>query len=221
MGGNHYIPQSHDGFHRFAGVFYDRLSEKLGSFKLDESVLKPLTAAKGKYELAYDRAANPDGASRADRLERDEREADYRQAIREVVNAWIRYNPNVGDYDKKYLGLTIADKTPTPAVIPATHPVIKVDFSEPSRHTLHISDEDKSGRAKPEGVKECEIWYKIAAEEPAHYDDLHYAGSASKATFLLTFDVPERGKKVWYNARWVNTRGAKGPWGEFENAFIA
>jgi hypothetical protein len=194
---------------------------KLNSFQIAESDVKDLTAAKSKYDLAEERAANPDLASRADRLERDEREAEYKQEIRRVVNEHIRFNSRVSDYDKQALMLTVPDGTHTPAPVPVTHPVIKIDFSEPMRHTLHIADEEKDGKAKPAGVKECEIWYKVADEEPAQLDDLHYAGSSSKATFLVHFDVPQRGKKVWYNARWVNTRGEKGPWGEFENAFVA
>jgi hypothetical protein len=216
-----YLPTTHARFFEWQSDFYDRLSEKMNSFQIDESKLKPLTAVKSKYELAHQRASNPDLASRADRLERDEREVEYKAEIRLFVNENIRYNSRVTDYDKQALMLVVPDRSPTPAAVPATHPVIKVDFSEPSRHTLHIMDESKNGKAKPAGIKECEIWYKIADEEPARYDDLHYAGSASKPVFLLTFDVPERGKKVWYNARWVNTRGEKGPWGEFENAFIA
>jgi hypothetical protein len=216
-----YIPEAHDKFFRWQGDFYNRVTEKLSSFKIEESKLKDVTAAKSKYELAFQRASNPDSANRADRVERDERAAAYKAAIRQFVNENIRYNSNISDYDKQYLGLTIADTKPTPAPVPVTHPVIKVDFSEPRRHTLHIHDEDKSGRAKPEGVKEAEIWYKIADSEPANQSEMQYAGSTSKNTFLIEFDIPERGKKVWYNASWVNTRGAKGPWGEFENAFIA
>ncbi len=220
MGTPDYIPRTHDEFYAWQANFFNRSNEKLNSFKIEPEKLKDVTARKSKFELAYLRASNPDGANRADRVERDEREAEYKAAIRAFVNENIRFNSNVSDYDRQYLGLTVVDTKPTPAAVPVTHPVIKVDISEPGRHTLHIADENKSGKAKPAGVKECEIWYKIADEAPTHYDDLHYAGSASKATFLLSFDVPQRGKKVWYNARWVNTRGAKGPWGEFQNAFI-
>jgi hypothetical protein len=216
-----YIPQAHDTFFVWQSDFYSRREEKMSSFQINEEKLKPLTAAKSKYELAYKRASNPDAANRADRVERDEREAEYKAAIRLFVNENIRYNSRVGDYDRKYLMLTVPDTTSTPAPVPTTHPVLRIDFSEPSRHTVHILDEAKSSRRKPEGVKECEVWYRVADEEPTHFADLHYAGSTSNGKMLIEFDVPQRGKKVWYNARWINTRGEKGPWGEFENAFIA
>ncbi len=193
----------------------------MNSFKIEPEKLKDVTARKSKFELAYLRASNPDGANRADRVERDQREAEYKAAIRAFVNENIRFNSNVSDYDRQYLGLTVVDDVPTPAAVPTTRPVLFIDFSESRQHTLHISDEEKSGKAKPKGVKACEIWYKIGDEEPVDDSELSYAGSSSKSTFLVTFDLAQRGKKVYYNARWINTRGAKGPWGEFASAIIA
>ncbi|MDR1698949.1 MAG: hypothetical protein LBR75_03910 [Prevotellaceae bacterium] len=221
MGGVNYIPTAHDKFSVWQNVFYNRVTEKLSSFKIEESKLKDLTAAKSKYELAFQRASNPDSANRADRVERDEREADYKTAIRAFVNENIRYNSNISDYDRQYLGLTIADHTPTPAAVPHTHPVLRIDFSEPQQHTIHIRDEKLDSKQKPEGVKECEIWYKIASEQPTHDSELHYAGSATKSTFSIDFGAEEQGNKVWYKGRWVNTRGQHGTWSVYTSAIIA
>ncbi|MDR1678970.1 MAG: hypothetical protein LBR81_04250 [Prevotellaceae bacterium] len=215
-----YIPRSHGDFYVWQGDFHTRLSEKLSSFNIDEEKLKTLTETKSKYEQAFQQASSAGGANRADRLERDKCEAEYKSVIRGFVNGYLRFNSNVSDSDRRYLGLTVADNKPTPAAVPSTHPVLRIDFSESRQHTLHITDEAKTGKAKPAGVKECEIWYAIADEEPVNDSELRYAGSSSKANFLVTFDLSQRGKKVYYNARWVNTRGERGPWGEFENAII-
>lgn len=216
-----FIPTTHDGFFVWQDVFYNRVNEKLNSFKIDAAKLKPLTAAQSKYVLAFHRSENKEASNHADIVERNEREAEYKHEIRTFINAWIRYNPDISDYDKKYLGLVIADRKPTLTPVPVTRPVLKIDFSEPSRHTLHIHDENLKDKKHPAGVKECEIWYKIAAEQPLHYDELHYAGVSTKSTFLVEYDSADEGKKVWYNARWLNTRGEHGPWGKYENAVIA
>ncbi len=220
MGAN-FIPASHDGFFRWQNDFYNRVNEKLNSFKIDAAKLKDVTAAKSKYEQAYLRASNPESANRSDRVERNERAAQYKTAIRAFVNENIRFNSSVSDYDRNYLGLTVPDTKPTPAPVPVTHPVLKIDFSQPSRHTLHIIDEEKSGRQKPGGVQQCEVWYKITDEQPGHYSELQYAGIATKSTFLIEYDSADAGKKVWYNARWLNTRGQHGPWGIYTGAIIA
>ncbi len=53
-----FIPQANDAFFRWQGDFYDRVNEKLSSFKIDAAKLKDVTAAKSKYEQAYHRASN-------------------------------------------------------------------------------------------------------------------------------------------------------------------
>ncbi len=216
-----YIPRTHDSFYAWQNNFYNRVNEKLNSFKIDAAKIKEVTAAKSKYEQAYQRASNADSASRADRVERDKRESDYKTAIRAFVNENIRYNSSVGEYDRQYLGLTVPDTTPTAASVPATHPVLSIDFSQPQQHTVHIKDEKLDSKRKPEGVKECEIWYKISDEQPLRDSDLQYAGSATKSTFSLNFGAEEQGNRVWYKGRWVNTRGQQGTWSVYTSAIIA
>lgn len=214
-----YIPRTHDEFYVWQGNFYDRANEKLSSFKIDPDKFKPVTTAQSKYLQAFNRASNPDGANRADRVERDEREADYKTVIRQFVNESIRYNSNVSDYDKKYLQLTIPDTSPTPAAIPNSRPDLKIDSSEPQQHTIHIQDENLTSKMKPMGVAECEIWHKIS-ETPPEDEDLAYIGSAKKSYFLVRYTSSVSGERVYYKARWVNTRGEKGPWGRLESAVI-
>ncbi len=220
MGRADFIPQSHDAFFTWQSELYDRLMEKQGSFKIDEAKAKPLTAAKSNYDKAFGRAGNPDSANRADRVERNRCEKEYKAEIRKYINENIRYNSNVGDYDRQYLGLNIPDTTPTPVAIPATHPVLSIDFSQPLQHTVHIKDELLDSNRKPEGVRECEIWYAIAEEQPK-VSELLYVGSSSKSTFLVEFDSDDEGKKVWYRAKWINTRGQHGAWGVYTSARIA
>ncbi len=218
--GRDFIPQSHDAFYRWQGELYDRLMEKQGSFKIDEAKAKPLTAAKSNYDKSFGRAANPDSANRADRVERNRCEKEYKAEIRKYVNENIRFNSNVGEYDRQYLGLNILDTTPTPAAVPDTHPALSIDFSELRHHTIHIKDDKLNSRRKPAGVKECEIWYKISEEEPKT-EELQYAGTSSKSTFFMEFSSDDASKKVWYQARWINTRGQHGRWGALASARIA
>ncbi len=221
MGGQHYIPQAHDQFHTWQGNFYNYISEKQESFNINEADMQELTALKAEYKQAFKRASSLDTANRADRVERNRCEAEYKRVIRRIINENIRYNSAVSDYDRQYIGLNIPDTTPTAAHVPVTHPVLKIDFSQPSRHTLHIVDEEKSGKQKPDGVQQCEVWYRISEEKPEHYSELQYAGVVGKSTFLIEYDSSDEGKKVWYNARWLNTRGQHGPWGAYMSAVIA
>ncbi len=219
MGTPDYIPKAHDAFFVWQGNFYSRANEKLSSFKIDPEKFKPVTAAKSKYEQAFNRASNPEGANSSDRVERDERETEYKTVIRQFVNENIRFNSNVSDYDRTYLGLTVADGSQTPAPVPATHPVLKIDISQPQQHTILIQDEASSSKAKPAGVMQCEIWFKVSQEVPTE-DEMAYAGSSSKATFVVKYKDTQSGLRAYYKARWVNTRGEQGPWGAMVSAVI-
>ena len=216
-----YIPKPHDKFFVWQGDFYNRAQEKLNSFQIDAGKFQPVTAAKSKYELAFHRASNPEGANASDRVERDEREAEYKAVIRGFVNENIRFNSRVSDYDRKYLGLTIPDSKPTPSTVPATHPVIEVDFSETRVHTLHIRDEHGQSKAKPHGVRNCELWSKVGGDAPADDSELTLAGTASSGKLRLTYAIEQTGLRVYYQARWVSTRSEAGEFGEVVSAIIA
>ncbi len=216
-----FIPTTRDTFHTWQGNLFDRLMEKVGSFKLEAADMKDLEAAKSKYELAHKRASNPESANRADRVELRERTATYKAMIRQFNNSCLRFNSYVSDYDRQYLGLTVVDTNPTPAAVPVSQPALSIDFSAPLHHSILIKDNKLNSKRKPAGVKECEIWYTIAVDEPLLESDMQYAGVCGKSTFGMDFNLADRGKKVWYRARWINTRGQHGTWGVYASAIIA
>lgn len=221
MGGTHYIPRAHDTFFIWQSDFYTRVNEKLDSFNIDTAKLEELAKVKSSYELAFHQASNPDAANRADRLARNRCEEEYKTAIRHFVNENIRFNRYVSDSEKQYLGLKIADRTPTPVSIPVTHPVIEVDFSETRVHTLHLKDEALSGRAKPEGVRNAEVWVKTGGEQPLDDSEMSLAGTTSDGKLRLTYTQRQVGLRAYYQARWINTRSQAGAFGSIVSAIIA
>lgn len=216
-----YIPRAHNNFYVWQDKFYRRANEKLGSFAIDASKFKVLTTTQSKYLQDFGRASNSDEANRADRVERNEREAEYMSAIRDFVNENIRYNSRVSDYDKKYLGLVIPDETPTPVAIPETHPLIEVDFSETRVHTLRLKDERTKSTAKPAGVRDAEVWAKVGGESPESDKELTLVGTTSNGKLRLTYELEQLSEKVYYQARWVNTRSQPGEFGPVVMAVIA
>ncbi len=58
-----YVPEAQAKFFIWQGDFYDRVNEKLNSFKIDAAKLKDVTAAKSKYEQAFERASNTESAT--------------------------------------------------------------------------------------------------------------------------------------------------------------
>jgi hypothetical protein len=69
-------------------------------------------------------------------------------------------------------------------------------------------------------VHGAEILYEIRDEPPATAEDLRHSSFATKTRMVYTFTEAERGKKVYFAARWENTRGEKGPWSDVVSAII-
>jgi hypothetical protein len=84
--------------------------------------------------------------------------------------------------DRTTLNLPERSTTRTPAPVPTTKPIAKIDTSKRLEHTIHFKDEDGS-LAKPEGVRGCQIWVKIgaSAKDP---DELRYLATDTKTPRL-------------------------------------
>jgi hypothetical protein len=70
----------------------------------------------------------------------------------------------------------------------------------------------------------AEVWVKLVdADSPAPTDPaaLTFLTMTTKPSFRADFKPGEGGKTAVYMARWVNTRGEKGPWSEITTAPVA
>lgn len=151
-----------------------------------------------------------------------------RNAVVESLSASVRAlirtlqaNPQLTDEDRARLRLTIPDTTRTPAPVPTTHPVAQIDVSQPLRHTGEFRDEaTPSRRAKPAGVHGCEVRYQIGGAEPIDPEQMLTHGTFPRTPFVINFKAADAGKTVYYHLRWVNKRGASGPWSELISATI-
>jgi hypothetical protein len=107
-----------------------------------------------------------------------------------------------------------------PAPVPTSRPVAQVDTSQRLQHTISFVDsETPTSRAKPEGVRGCQIWYKVGSTvgDPR---ELTFAATDTRSPYVLTFDGADAGKMVYYWLRWENTRGEIGPWSDVISATI-
>ncbi|MDR2040848.1 MAG: hypothetical protein LBP98_00830, partial [Tannerella sp.] len=143
------------------------------------------------------------------------------KAVRNFVNAFLRYNENVTDEDRVNLGITVPDTTPTTPREPETMPVVTlIDSSVIMRLTLHYKDSMSMSRAKPHGVHGIEIRWAILDGAPVTTADLVNSEFGTRASHTFIFEENQRGKTVWFRLRWENNRGQKGPWSELYSAII-
>ena len=120
--------------------------------------------------------------------------------------------------DRNTLNIAERSTTRTPAPLPSTKPIAQVDTSKRLEHTISFTDEDGSV-AKPDGVRGCQIWYKIG--EPAtDPKELSYMATDTASPYNYQFAGEFAGKNVYYWLRWENTRGETGPWSDVVMATV-
>lgn len=124
----------------------------------------------------------------------------YADIPKSVLTTEDRNALNIGDRN--------APKTAAP--VPTSTPVAQVDTSNRLEHIISFADETGSA-AKPNGVRGCQIWYKIG--EPAiDPSELSYMATDTASPYTYRFNGSHAGKTVYYWLRWENTRGETGPW---------
>jgi len=141
-------------------------------------------------------------------------------------------NPQTSNAERAEMGITARDTSPLPEPLPAMPPLALVESGQ--RLTLQLrpgaaprSEPDESTparRARPAGVLGAEVWVKLVdADEPAPTNPaaLVFLTMTTKPTFRAEFKPGEGGKTAVYMARWINTRGEKGPWSEIATATVA
>ena len=67
-------------------------------------------------------------------------------------------------------------------------------------------------KAKPEGVKGCEIWFKIGGTEPISISEMTYLKTITKTPFVIDYDGTHGGQKVYFWIRWIDSKN-EGKWG--------
>ena len=154
---------------------------------------------------------------------KDDRRGDYDRLIREVVRR-VQAHVSVTDAQRAALGITVRDAEPTPAPAPTTRPVVVVDFSKRLRHTLRYADEaTPTRRARPRGTIGAEVWVKVSPPgdpPPSDPGQLRFLLLSTRAPAVTEFDGAGGGRTAHYMVRWLNTRGAAGPWSETASATI-
>ena len=133
----------------------------------------------------------------------------------------IQAKPAVTAESKQAIGITIADTTKTPVAVPTTAPVGRIEQPNRLEHNLHFADATTpTSKAKPAGVRGCQIWVKIGTTPPASVSELNDLATDTRTPYVAQFDAADAGKTDYYWLRWENTKGETGPWSAAVSATI-
>jgi hypothetical protein len=147
-----------------------------------------------------------------------------RENLEDLARATVRRlqtHPNIQDSDRLAFGINTRSTARTQAPAPSTRPVAQVDTGQRLRHTITFSDETTpNSRAKPDGIRGCEIWVKVGEAPPASPSELTFLALDTASPYVTDYDGTDAGKTAHYMLRWANTRGEQGPWSQTVSATI-
>jgi hypothetical protein len=87
---------------------------------------------------------------------------------------------------------------------------------------IHFADATTpTSKAKPAGVRGCQVWLKIGTTPPASVSELNDLATDTRTPSVAQFAAADAGKTADYWLRWENTKGETGPWSAAVSATIA
>ena len=219
-----YIPSPDGEFLTWYATFFTYADAHLPGLGLVAADLTAVESARDAWEAAYIDNQSKQATAQAARQLKDDLRVTLEKGIRALVRR-LQASPQVSDDERKALGITVRDTTPTihsAAVAAATRPVGMVSTAQRLRHEIRFFDEaTPTSRAKPDGVMGCEIWVKIGTTPPADSSECTFLALDTASPYTAEYPGADAGKTAYYMLRWVTTRGDKGPWSETVAATIA
>ena len=213
------IPRKDADFNVWQEIIAKEATAKTQAWLLDPTwISSALALARSKWIAAWAAYENPATRTPLITATKQETRAEYEKILMTLVGI-LRVNTRVTDDDRRAMGIHIRDTKPTPAPVPTTFPILAIDTSVARRLTIAFRDNASNSAAKPKGVHGAEIKWLIADERPT-VEQLTNSTFDTRTPYTLVFNDQERGKTVWICARWQNTRGEKGPWGDMESGIV-
>lgn len=217
-----YIPGDDAGFNTMQNGFFTYLNANLlplGLTPLDPDVVA-LGTAHTNWGTGYPAAISAQAAAVAANATKDAERAALEAVIRRLATR-LQASSIVTNAQRAALGLTVRDTTHTPVTAPTSKPVLQADTSQRLRITISFADEgDPTSKAKPAGVIGAEIWMKHGGPPPTDLSECTFLALDTKTPYTAEFDGSDANATAHFIARWVSTRGDKGPLSETVSATV-
>jgi hypothetical protein len=195
------------------------VSKGLSYFGITEEAFNHLKALADNFAEKLAIADEPDTRTKSAVQAKNDARAASEASTRQFINQFLAYNPVVTNADRDNMGLPIHKTKRDPAPVAEHPPYIAVEVYGP-RQVRFAFGESATSKAKPDGQRGIEVASVISDTKPAEMDDFTRSAFDTHTPLTLTFKESERGKTLWFAARWENTTGQKGPWSEIQSAII-
>ncbi len=153
---------------------------------------------------------------------RNEYQVIYTSALTLVFDTFLVNNPNLSAADKKAMGIhEYKGNGKTPLPDPTTVPIVEISQGAPLQHIVKFRNPATNRGGKPHGVGFLEVSYKVGDPAPEELSDANLHENIQISGQTITYLLSQRGKMVYFFARWGTRRGKYGPWTVMFTAIIA
>jgi hypothetical protein len=213
---NNLIPDSDAAFDAFQKNFITQISTNAALWGINPAMLAVLMGLQTAWDPAWLVASNKFNRTRTQIVAKDLARQLYVAQLRPFIRYSIYGNPLMTNTDRIACGVKPHDTVRTPVPVPDTMPLISIAYNAANQLKVRFKQQpDASGsslRGKPFGVSRCQIVY-IIGTMPISPEQCTGFQESGRSPITATIDtVALRGQRVWYYARWVNTRNEYGPW---------
>ena len=214
-----YIPRSDADFNTWLTTFISALNSRGTALGVSAAEIEALQTARESWETAFNEHNEAQVVAATCTQNKKQARAKL-EVLARATTRRLQTHPNIQDSDRLALGINTRSTTRTQAPAPSTHPIAQVDTGQRLRHTISFTDENTpNSRAKPDGIRGCEIWVKVGGDAPAS-SELTFLALATASPYVAEYDDADAGKTAHYRLRWANTRGEQGPWSQTVSATI-
>ncbi len=207
-----YIPTKDGDFAVWARNLVATVAADPSVYGLTAADVTELQSGESNFDSSFNGMVQQRDAARAATNIKATSRKSFEEMIRDYTRQ-IQANPKVTDSLKLDAGLPVHDNQPSPIPMPANPPAAIIETPNVLENLIRLSDSAfPHRRRRPTGVLGCEIVGVVSDTEPTSMKEFHSMGLATRMNHVVTFDVTDGGKTVWYRFRWVGTRGQIGSW---------
>jgi len=209
-----YIPRSDADFNNWIKTYCEYVNTNFAALGLSVVQNTNLQALLTSWDADYPAHLTAQATAKSFAQKKDATRVLLGTLVRELTRL-IQANSTVTNEQKAALQITIPKTTKTPTPVPSTKPMAEVDNRNRLEQIIHFFDESTPGsRAKPAGVRGCELWLKIGGAAPLGPTEVTYVATDTKTPYIYHFLGTDAGKTAHWMLRWVNTKNEAGPWSE-------
>jgi hypothetical protein len=168
-----------------------------------------------KYDLYKDRATRTEQIT----FEKNEAREGYEPLVRLLVDM-LQSSPLVTDADRKAVDIYIEPHTTQP--LPPTTELVgfRTELLSGHRVIINYFQRTDGTKAKPHGVASIELRWSILEEPTENPEDLIHTEISTRTPVTLEFDQTDRGKVIYFVARYVMRNGETGTWNDVAYSVI-